>query len=155
MWLHKQREYGNILLTYRLHKDTVIAIMMRSWIHDCKRSFTGWRLFDMVSDFLQGDALELYPFIIWLDTVLRKLIDPMKENVFALKKKRQKTMMSWSNHYEHRRELPKNSMSHNDQILVTTPHKTTAVRPPISNLETIQIGRNSLVWIAGEVRMNA
>ena len=45
-------------------------------------------LLDIIAGVLQGDTLTSYLFIIFLDYILQKSIDQMKENVFKLKKAR-------------------------------------------------------------------
>ena len=44
--------------------------------------------FDIVAGVMQGDALEAYMFIIYLDYVRRTSIDLIKENTFTLNKKK-------------------------------------------------------------------
>ena len=73
-----------ILLTYSLPKETVIAIIMLYRNTKVKvRSLDGdTDYFDIVAGMLQGDTLAPYIFIICLDYVLRRSIDKMKENGF-------------------------------------------------------------------------
>ena len=49
----------------------------------------GTDLLDIVAGVLLGDTLALYLFIIHLDYILRIMIDLIKENGFALKKKQE------------------------------------------------------------------
>ena len=79
-----------ILLTYGLPKETVVAIMIlhkntkvkvRSPVGDTEH-------FDIVAGVLQGDTLAPYLFISCLEYVLRTSIDKIKENGFELTKKR-------------------------------------------------------------------
>ena len=82
LWLHTQ--WKQILLAYRLLKETVAAIMMlyknmkvKVCLPDGDTDY-----FDIVAGVLQGDTLAPYLFIICLDDVLRTSIDLMKEKGF-------------------------------------------------------------------------
>ena len=79
-----------ILLAYGLPEETVAAIMILYRNTKVKvRSPDGdTEYFDIVAGVLQGDTLAPYLFIICLDYVLRTSIDNIRENGFALTKKR-------------------------------------------------------------------
>ena len=79
-----------ILLTYGLRKETVVAIMTLYRNTKVKvRSPDGdTEYFDIVPGVLQGGTIALYLFIICLDYVRRTSIDKIKENAFELTKKR-------------------------------------------------------------------
>ena len=81
-----------ILLAYRLPKETVAAIMILYRNTKVKvRSPDGdTEYFDIVAGVLQGDTLAPYLFIICLDYVLRTSIDKIRENGFELTKRRSK-----------------------------------------------------------------
>ena len=66
-------------------KDATISLL--SFINKlcCINDF-----FNPVTGFLQGDTLEPYLFILWLDNILQTSIDLIKENGFTLKKERSK-----------------------------------------------------------------
>ena len=79
-----------ILLAYGVPKSTVAALMILYWKTKVKvRSPDGdTDYFDIVPGVLQGDTLASYLFILFLDYVLRTMIDKIKENGFELTKKR-------------------------------------------------------------------
>ena len=79
-----------ILLTYGLPKESVVAIMMLYRNSKVKvHSLDGdTDYFNIVGGVLQGDTLAPYLFIICLDYVLRTSIDKIKENGFKLTKER-------------------------------------------------------------------
>ena len=79
-----------ILQAYGIQKETVAAIIILYRNTKVKvRSPDGdTDYFDIVAVVLQGDTLKPYLFIIYLDYVLRTLIDKIKENGFELTKKR-------------------------------------------------------------------
>ena len=87
--IHREK-MEQILLTYGLPKETVTAIMMLYKNMKVKvHSLDGdTDYFDIVTGVLQGHALALYLFIIYLDYVLRTSIDKMKDNDFKLTKER-------------------------------------------------------------------
>ena len=62
-----------------LYKNMKVNVYSLDWDTD---------FFDILAGFMQGDALALYLFIIWLDYVIRMSINLMKENGFTLKKAR-------------------------------------------------------------------
>ena len=72
-----------ILLVYDLCKATVITIMMLYRINKTPDGDTDY--FDIVPELLQGDTMVSFICIIFLDYVLRKSVDLMKENCFNLK----------------------------------------------------------------------
>ena len=79
-----------ILLTYGLPKETVIAIMMlykntkvKVHLPDEDTDY-----FNIIAGVLQGDTLAPYLFNICLEYVLRTSIDLKKENSFKLTKER-------------------------------------------------------------------
>ena len=84
-----------ILLAYRLPKETVAAIMILYKNTKVKvRSPDGdTEYFDIVAGVLQGDTLAPYLFIICLDYVLRTSIDK-RENGFELTKKRSRRYLA-------------------------------------------------------------
>ena len=76
-----------ILLSYGLPKETIIAIMMfyknmKAMVHLPDRDTD---FFDIIAGVLQGDTLTPYLFIHSLNYVLQTSIDPIK-NGFILKK---------------------------------------------------------------------
>ena len=77
-----------ILFAYGLSKETVAAIIMlnRNSKVKVRSPDRGTDYFEIVAGVLQGDTLAPYLFIIYLDYVLRKSIDKMKENGFKLTK---------------------------------------------------------------------
>ena len=81
---------GQILLAYSLPKETVAAITILYKNTKVKvRSQDGdTEYFDIVAGVLQGDTLAPYLFIIYLDYVLKTLIDKIRENGFELTMKR-------------------------------------------------------------------
>ena len=77
-----------MLLAYGLTKETVNTLMtlyksMKAMVRSPGRDF-----FDIVAGVLQGDKSAPYFFIIFLDYVLRTLIDIIKENGITLLKKK-------------------------------------------------------------------
>ena len=78
-----------ILLAYGLPKETVAAIMIlyRNTKVKVRSPDEDTDYIDIVAGVLQGDTLAPYLFIIYLDYVLRTLIDKIKENGFKLTKK--------------------------------------------------------------------
>ena len=74
-----------ILLTYRLPKETVAAIMMLYKNTKVKVCSANGHTYFFV---LQGNTLTPHQFIICLNYVLRTSIDLMKENGFSLAKAR-------------------------------------------------------------------
>ena len=78
-----------ILLAYSLPKETVAAIKILYKDTKVKvRSPDGdTEYFNIVAGVLQGGTLAPYLFIIYLDYVLRTLIDKIRENDFELTKK--------------------------------------------------------------------
>ena len=79
-----------ILHANGLHKATVAAIMMLCKNTKVHASDGDTDYFDIITGVLQGDTLASYPFIIFLDYVLRTSIDKMKDNGCKLIKKKQK-----------------------------------------------------------------
>ena len=77
-----------ILLAYRLPKETVAAVMILYRNIKVKVPDGDTNYFDIVAGVLRGDALAPYLFIICLDYVLRTFIDKIKENGFKLTKER-------------------------------------------------------------------
>ena len=79
-----------ILLTYRLPKETVTSIMMQyrnTKVKVCSPD-GDTDYFDIVAGVLQEYTLAPYLFIICLDYVLRTSIDKMKDDSFKLTKER-------------------------------------------------------------------
>ena len=78
-----------ILLSYRLPKETVAAITFLYWNTKVKvLSPDGdTEYFDIVAGVLQRDTLAPYLFSICLDYVLRTSIDKIKENGFEWQRK--------------------------------------------------------------------
>ena len=79
-----------ILLAYRLPKETVVAIIIlyrNTKVKVCS-PIGDTEYFDIVAGVLQGHTLAPYLFIVCLDYVLRTSIDKIKENGFELTKKR-------------------------------------------------------------------
>ena len=87
--IHREK-MEQILLPYRLSKETVAAIMMLYKNTKVKVRFRDGDTdyFDIVAGVLQGDTLAPYLFIICEDDVLRTSIDEMKNNGFKLAKER-------------------------------------------------------------------
>ena len=79
-----------ILLTYGLPKETIATIMMLYKNMKVKvRSLDGGTsYFNIVAGVLQGDTLAPYLFIFYLDYVLRRSIEKMKDNGFKQAKER-------------------------------------------------------------------
>ena len=79
-----------ILLAYGIPKETITAIMILNRNTKLKVcSPDGDKdYFNIVAGIQQGDTLASYLFIIYLDYVLRTLIDKIKENGFELTNKR-------------------------------------------------------------------
>ena len=77
-------------IIYGLPKETVAAIMIlyKNTKVKVRSSDGNTEYFDIVAGVLQGDTLAPYLFIICLDYVLRTSIDKIRENGFALTKKR-------------------------------------------------------------------
>ena len=90
IWLHTQRgDRTNTSSVWSPHQKIVAAIMMlykNTKVKVC--SLVGDSDFFDVADVLQVDTLAPYLFLIFLDYVLRMLIDLMKENGFMQKKAR-------------------------------------------------------------------
>ena len=79
-----------ILLTYSLPKETIVAIMMlygntKVKVHSPDGNTD---YFNIVAGVLQGDTLAQYLFIICLDDVFRTSIDKIKENGLKLTEER-------------------------------------------------------------------
>ena len=74
-----------ILQAYGLPKETVATIMMfyqntKVKVHSPDGDID---FYDIVAGVLQGDTLVPYLLIIWLDNILQKSTDLMKENGFT------------------------------------------------------------------------
>ena len=81
-----------ILLAYGLPKETVAAIMIlyRNTKVKVHSPNGDTEYFNIVAGVLQWDTQALYLFIIYLDYVLRTLINKIRENGFELTKRRSK-----------------------------------------------------------------
>ena len=79
-----------MLIVYGLPRETIIAIMMLN--KNTKVKFCSLdgntEFFDTIAGMLQGKTLAPYLFIICLDSIVRTLIDFMKDNGFTLEKAR-------------------------------------------------------------------
>ena len=100
LWLHSQRKDGTNPTSIWPTKEIVaaITILYRNTKVKVRWPDGDTEYFDIVAGVLQGDTLAPYLFIIYLDYMLRTLINKIRENGFELTKKRSRRYPAKNNY---------------------------------------------------------